>query len=307
MSATRADGMQDGRSPVPGVARLGWLLLMQPLVLRRWLEAWGFAGWVKWSALGKCAAAGDPVARALRRRSMALMGLWVPACGLVALGLVAVGGGEVAWSTVMIRWEIGLLVTLMAGALGSWVFALLFGGGYGSLVVVASALAGGWIEFGAKGVAFGMALTIAEVLRSGRLVRVGWMLLAAGTVASYHLLRGADDALLKAAAEGIGVLAAWSRLPLLMVEVPWMLALRVAQWVRPAAGPWLARWLPYRWDDLILVPLPGLRGFLVDVAGQDRALAEALIEEAGASMGQQGVAARAWAVLGQRRVLAGVG
>lgn len=304
MSATRAEGMRDGVPPVPGAAALGWLLLMRPLMLRRLLEAWGFAGFVTWSGLGQCAAAGDEVARALRRRWMAWLGVVVPWATLMALAMAAAVGVAVDWRMLVPRWLFCALVSVLFG----WLSSLMLGM-HRSALGVTVAFATGYTSLG----------VFADVVEAPALVRTGWELgigltLCGAVLALGRLPRrwvvsmaavggvvmwGSEMWHERSWVGGVLFVAVWLRLPLLVIEVPLMLALRVMQWRDPAAGPRLARWLPYRWDDLVLVPLPGLRGFLMALAARDRALAEVLIEEAAGSIGQQGVALRAWAALGR--------
>ena len=58
-----ADGARSGVPPVPGVLRLGWLLLMQPLKLHRLLLAWGLEGDPSLIKLWPRVISGDPAAR----------------------------------------------------------------------------------------------------------------------------------------------------------------------------------------------------------------------------------------------------
>lgn len=75
--------------------------------------------------------------------------------------------------------------------------------------------------------------------------------------------------------------------PFFFIEAPLTLALRFAQRLHPPGGPRLARALPFRWHHIINWPLPGLRGFLIDLADEDPDLARTLIDEAAESFGQQ--------------------
>lgn len=299
MVAADSEGSRAALPPVPGVIALGWLVLMKPLALRRMLEAWSFTGWVTWRALWQSRAAGDPVARELNRRGLLGLGIWVPVCTWVAMGLASMAGVEVTWSDLVSRLVPGFLTTLLLGFIASFGSAMAFGGIYGLLVVSGDAMGSDVIEAVGKGLAFGTACVVGVALYLRRAAPPLAVLALAGFIAAYVAWR--QDPVL-GAIEALALVVAALRLPFLVVEVGLMLALRVMQRVVPSAGPRLAVWLPFRWDDLIAVPLPGLRGFLVDLAAQDRGLAEALIDEAAVTIGQEGAALQARAALGGGRV-----
>ncbi len=86
--------------------------------------------------------------------------------------------------------------------------------------------------------------------------------------------------------------------------VMWRLS-RTARHKSGGAGK-LLRWLPYRWHDLIYLPLPGLRPFLVTVGLREPSLGQVLIAEAAATLGQKKPAREALIELEARSLERGI-
>ncbi len=68
-----------------------------------------------------------------------------------------------------------------------------------------------------------------------------------------------------------------------------MLVIRLIQRLDIKRGPDLCPWLPHRWSDMIYLPLPGLGGFIVDLARVDSDDAAQVLQETARSQGQRRV------------------
>jgi hypothetical protein len=186
----------------------------------------------------------------------------------IAVGFAAAAGMAVGVAA-------GMAVSVAAGMVGG----------------VAVGVAGGMV-YGAGFVAgFGRGYSAAVNVQLG--VAVGVAVGVAGGIAigvAVAIAGGAAIGIAGGAAASVGFGVAVSRLPLWLAEsfLTQCLALRMRR--RPDAAPRLASWLPLLHDDLIYVPLPGLRECLIEVAEADPALGKELLVRAAASPGQRHIA-----------------
>ena len=223
-----------GTPPLPGVARLGWLLFLQPLVLHKLFKAWGLDDDPSLIRLWPRIKARDPVVLGLLRRWATWVFVVTPALALALALTLHLFAFKIAW--------LGFFAAMVGGVAGGVAFG------------VAGGVAGGVALGVAGGVAVGVAFGVAV---------------------------------------GVAALLAFFRLPLWILEALAMLI--ISRWARVASevSPRLSRWLPFRYHDLIYLPLPGLRSFILQVASIDPRLALTLVVEAAASIGQKRPAAAA--------------
>ncbi len=132
-----ADVLHEGDvpPPVPGFWRLGWLLFMQPLTLRRLLAAWGLKdNGSLWALRGKLRR--DPVVRALVVR----LGGWPLMLMPVSLGVVV----DLQFLGLPINW-FGITVGLAVGIFAYVTVSIWIGIAEGSAIGFSGGVVGGVI------------------------------------------------------------------------------------------------------------------------------------------------------------------
>lgn len=287
---------RDRDSAAPSVQRLAYLVLAQPFTLRRWCHAYGLDR-DPWKLIGP-ARRGDAIARALLARHVLLL--------LAAMSLAAAGMARaLAWSGVPplpAGLTGGVAAVVVGGAMlvtagvrlvilgfGIWVMAGLVS--QLELMVVTSLaviLVVTVVDFLSHGMAAAMAETdIAEVARVRNTAGSAAWAAATLTALGCTLLGMGSVALSATGAVGI---AAGFRLPLWLVEA--LLTLWLARRIerRPDALRQLAVRFPFRYDQLIYLPLPGLVSCLLRVAERDAATGKELLALAATSTGQHRIA-----------------
>ena len=151
------------------------------------------------------------------------------------------------------------------------------------------------------GIIFGMAVSLGHARAQGlpdgmRLgVSFGIVNLIFGT-----LLHDVSQGLLVGLLMWFAVLVFTIRLPTWLLESGASILLSGLALRLPHHIPTLARFLPFRWHDLIYLPLPGLQTFILTAAEQHPALARILINEASVYQAQSSIAAHASAELQAR-------
>ena len=296
--------------PVPSVWRLGWLLFMQPTALYRMYRAWGLEGDPSLIRLWRSSRARSPVVRALMARYALLLLVVMPLATVLAVGGLTLAGvplepravaiGVVGFvvlgvvAAVVVAVARGMAFAVAMGVAGSMLFGIaLHEGSVPSLVSLL-------LVSGTLGVSLSTAFTVAA-MRDGKALGavgtiamsiVGSVLIGLGPCSvvfvipssgeSYTVVRVEDSVIVGAM---FGVMLC--RLPLWLAAALFtqLLAWRMRR--RPDAAGRLASWLPIRHDDLIYLPLPGLRVCLIQVAEVDPELGKELIALAAASIGQR--------------------
>jgi uncharacterized protein len=289
---------RDRDSAAPSVLRLAYLVIAQPFTLGRWCHARGLDR-DPWRLIGP-ARRGDAIARVLLARHAALV---VAAMALAALAMA----GSLAWFGVPLlpaglaggaaAMVVGSAMLVAAGSravilgFGIWVVAgLVFQLElvlYTSLV--ASFVVWGLVDVLSHGMAAAMAEgDIAEVARVRN--TAGSVALAAATIAALgSALLGMGSVALSVTGGVVGI-AAGLRLPLWLVEALFTLWLARRIERRPDAMRQLASRLPFRHDQLIYLPLPGLVSCLLRVAERDPATGKELLGLAATSPGRYRIA-----------------
>jgi hypothetical protein len=285
---------------VPSTARLAWLLFMQPIKLQHMLTTWGLVLDPSLWSLRLRWRSGDPHIRQLITRLFSLSLFWAPT---IAISAVFVSGvrplskyllGFAVGLTIWHAWSIGtglvrgiktsvnwlsmsiiifLFLKIDSGAEldSSPGLGLLAALAYGTTTEVAAI--GPWGASVARSIYLFMAV-------------MGLFLSLGGFLFSYR-----DSSLL--AILGLGMAASTARLHLYLFEA--LFVMRLALIARdPERGPRLVLRLPYRYDDLILFPLPGLQRVLIDLAEHSPNLARRLIDEASTTIAQKKPARRAF-------------
>lgn len=270
---------------VPGLARLAWLLFMQPVQLRDAIMRWGLdpmaSGWQLW----KTACAGNRYAAVLLRRLALLLGLGAPLAAVGVCTLSTLAGVPVQWSGV----TIGVAGGVVGGALGGVVDGATFGVALGVAFAVTGgvvfAVAGGVayaVAFGvALGVAVGGALGVRDSATYGREGGPALVVVPIGAfVAGAIVGRGA---FVSAVFFTVGVVSILR--PIWLAEGALTLLLSAAIKTQGSHILALARWLPPLHDDLIMFPLPGLHRCILAVAAADAAQGKKLLARAAVSPG----------------------
>ncbi len=276
---------------VPGFRHLGWLLFMQPFKFHATLRALQLDN--------------DPslwnLCRRRRHRDEAVQSLMLKLTGwlcgstpLLACGLTLVCQGfglPVSWP--LVAWAIVLAVGV--GALGAMVGGMAAGVAWG---VILGALGGvgfgtaGGIDAGSArfiaaavvgGATLGMALGVARGVASGR--ALGARSIIWGLLGGLAIGLAADP--LGGATFFAAFLTLHYRLPFFLVEIAVSSTLVLLLHLTKVRTSTLARFLPFRHDDLIYFPLPGLCAFIVKLADDEPVLAQALISEAFETLGQK--------------------
>jgi hypothetical protein len=193
--------------------------------------------------------------------------------GGVALGVVVGAAWNVLWG---VAWGVAWG---MAGSIaGSVAFSVAGGTAWG----VAGGTAWGVAWGAAFGVAWGVALGVAWSLAKGTVVSM-----ALGVALGVALWVAGSAAVGKEGGAALGVAggAASVLVTTHVLNLPLHYFISLASWLlarlSPRLSPKLWRFSPVRWDEVILLPLPGLAGLLVELYHADSTLGrEALVEVA---------------------------
>ncbi len=282
---------------VPGLARLTWILFMQPFKLHELYQAWGLNSNSSLVRLWPRMKARDPVVLALLRRCAMLHFVVMPMfTGTVAL-FFHVLGYHVDPSGVAAGVLVGILAGVLAGvAEGGVAASVALGVVLGVAFGVPRNVAGG-IAVGIMGIAGGVAGGVARDLVFGVARGVaGGVARGIAYGAALSMTTGLMFGVLVDPVYGVAVGMSCTvmvfRLPFYILEAAFTFLLGKLIRVFPREASRLASWLPHRHHDLIYFPLPGFQSFITQVGEEDPDLAWTLIAEAGVSTGQQGVARR---------------
>lgn len=275
--------------PVPGLARLTWMLFMQPIKLHGLYQAWGLEKDHPLLRLWSRIRAKDLIVRTLLRRYALLLFIAAPLITIVLAGLLHLVGFHVNPLGVALGVALGTAFGVASGVALSAVFGVIFGVIFGVAVgVVCGVTEGAGVVVGcavagaAGGVALAIALDLANGLANGVALPVGVLLgLTFGVAVGVAV--GAKEGVLVGTAPIILLL----RLPLYPFEAACSLLLSTLVRIRPQHARQLAGWLPYRHHDVIYQPLPGLRSFIVQVGRQDPEFGMELITETAETTSQR--------------------
>lgn len=314
--------------PVPGALRLAWLLFMQPLQLRRLFEAWGWERHPTFWPLLSRLSQGDRTARALVGRLMILLVLGAPLAVGLNGGILWLAGVPIDWSQFAFGLVIGgVFFGAPAGVIGGAVFGVAIGVAVGVAFGVAFGVTFGVIG----GVVLGMVLGVTVSVIGNVAVRVifgsfggvavrvvlasvgsliGLLVVGVGISVGFGVQKGMFGDLVGGMAFGAACCVAYClAVPrLITYPVEAVAAWRVSRAVQRESIDLekIARWLPYRWHDLIYLPLPGIRTFLVTAGVREPALGQKLIAEAAETIGQKKPAREALIELEARNLEEGV-
>ncbi len=285
----------DAAPPVPSVWRLGWFLFMQPLTLHRMEHAWGFCtpSLIKlWQGARK----GDLAARALMTRYGRMLLVVMPLAVALAASALTLAGVSIQSYGVLIGISVGValgvavgltvelaIVTMLSMSVNVTAsvalvvaFDIMFEEVFTTALALTASVLGGVAINAIKTDSTPFRLALPQMAYS---VGIGVALFGehgAGFVVALI----------------IACSVAFFRLPLWLMETVVMQLLVWRMQQRPDAARQLAFWLPFRHDDLICLPLPGLRAYLIQVAEVDPMLAKELIAHAAGSLGQRRIASR---------------
>lgn len=226
--------------------------------------------------------------------------LWVFPLTWLTVQTLAALGYPVDWFRVALSVAVGVAGGVAYGvAVGVAVGVVL-----GVAVGVALGVAGGV----ALGVAYGMASGMAVVAPLGVAggVALGVALGVVGGVRgsiTVDIAFGAAFGMAVGVAFGVAAVLTITHLPLLVLQAPLTLGLWAVARAAPGAGRRLWRLCPPRWDEVILLPLPGLEEFLMALVHTDSALGREALLAVAAHRYQNGAAYRAWSRLAQEEGL----
>lgn len=295
---------------VPGVWRLGWLLFMQPITLHNMQRAWGLDGDPPLIRFWRLARTATPAGRTLLGRYAFLLLVLMPAAAIAIAGVMAACGVALS-STGAIGVAggaaLGLMFSLTSGvaagvALGvaAGIGAVVVGGAGGAAVrdmltarvaiMTFCAILG--TAFGViDGVSYGNAGTPGFGLSARTTEGAVWCLvlgLVVGVMGG--VARGSVFDVGVGVAGGLAGAVGAFRVPFWIAELllTWWLAWRMRR--RPGAIHQLASRLPCLHDELIYVPLPGLRSCLIEIGEVDPKLGRMIINRAAISVGQHRIA-----------------
>jgi len=303
---------EDADDPLraPGVLRFGWMLFMQPFQLLALFKRWGIERDPSVFQVRRYQPQGSHPANSLAKLSFLWLIFIMPLTVALAAGLFRLARVPVDWAWVWV----GLTSAITVGCLTQMAIGVTFGAIVGTVFGVAGAMTMGVLgppgtHAGslAYGILFGAAAGFGmtpihsraagpEAGLAGRLLP--GLLLAAG-FGGLHLaqggifFRGVGSSVAVAAGAGISFLVMFLRLPIYVLEAIGTVMLLLLIRMRPARRKQVARHLPFRHDDLIHLPLPGLTSILTEVGRDDLALGSELIAEASASLAQKQAARRA--------------
>ncbi len=213
----------------------------------------------------------------------AIRDLWLQAAVAVVLWI------WLAPATLLLLEQMGIPVDwgrAIEGIARNVALGVAFGVAWGVALGVAGGVAGG-VALGvaggvAGGVAFGVALGVALGVAGG----------VAGGVALGVAL-GVAGGVALGVALGVASILATTHLPHIFFQLPLSLGSWWGGRVFPRALPALWRVCPVRWDDIILVPLPGLPGFLATLYRTYPTLGKEAIATVAAHPTQQRAAGKA--------------
>jgi uncharacterized protein len=282
------------------------MLLMQPVRLRRLFDAWGLERDPSLWRLRERLRARDPRVMALVGRLSVLLFVGMPIAAFAIAGLLHAGGVSIEWS--FVAFIVALIVAV--GVTGGVAFGVAVSVAVGVTGGVALGVALGVVEGGAAGgmvslMAGVMAASVMAGIVSGsvagavvsgvvRKITVAMAVIvvlgAAGGVAggvAFGVLVDVTSAVEVGMAGAMTSILILFRIPFFVAEALWTWGTSLAVRAHPSLATGLARWLPFRHHDLIYLPLPGLRPFLIDLADQNPTLAQALLDEAAESVAQK--------------------
>ena len=285
------------RSAVPTVARLIWLMFMQPGKLHTMSEEWGLHDDPSLWAIREL---DEPAIRPLVTRYAMLLFVVGPVVALVIGALLSL------WFP--IRWDslaLGIAAGVLFGAVFSTALGLAGGVAFGMALSSALGAAFGGVDGAALGLVFGGAMGLAGGgafgVRGGEPLRLpsgAVDSIVAGVVSGVVLgmVLGLTDGPVSGLVGSLSTIAMTLRLPVYLMEVTiigvlWQMT-RYPDWTLRAA-----RWLPYLHHELIRFPLPGLAQILYKIGLQDEDRARRLIAEGQSSNAQAGPATRAYLLL----------
>jgi hypothetical protein len=298
--------------PVPGVARLAWLLFMQPFVLKSLFQAWGYDRDPTWGSVILRRTGGDQNAEKLFRRFKFLLLGGIAILGLVIVQVFLSVGIPIPPLTPR---RIGIVLGLVYGCGLGLLFSLYLGIARGAALGFAGTIANSLFYVSLFGPAYGVVTGIALGIFAGS--SLGILLGAIGALSSrssinpaYGLIGGLAFGILGSIVTGIlggllglvfgakvglaiclstGLSFLLSLLHLFSfpAEVLVMAVLSVGARFLDFGFSRLSRFLPFLYHDLIYFPLPGLRPYLVKVGVERPELAQRLLSEALGSIAQK--------------------
>ena len=210
---------------------------------------------------------------------------WAPIVGWLSQAL----GFEFNWVHMLIRVAFGVA------------FGVTFGVTFGVAVGVAFGVALGV----AVGVAFGVAVDVAVGVAFG--VAFGVTFGVLGEVAfgvAFGVVGGVVFRVLGGVTVGVTIGVAWILTSLHLINLFLELPISLSSWLisklHPRSSRWLWRICPVRWDDVILLPLPGLPNLLATLVRQNAALGNLALQETSEHKFQYRAAFKARSLLAQQ-------
>lgn len=285
---------------LPGLWRFGWLLFMQPLKLHDMFRQWGLNADPSWWNLRHRMRAGEPVARGLLWRAAVWQFGLTPAAAVLFVMLFDAWHMPIQWGSVPFGVILGVVAGVVAGVVRGAAAGVAVGTAFGVAIgVVAGTGAGttgGTVGVAAVaavgGVALGVIVSVLVGMEFGGAVRPP-LGLALGVIVGVAfaavggMFLGAVGGVSAGAAFGVAVAFSVWRLPVYMFEASWTWILSFSTRGGLLSPIRAVRLLPYRHDDLVYLPLPGLAELLVHVGTHEPKLALSLIVEAAESLGQK--------------------
>ncbi len=286
---------------VPRLARLAWLLFMQPIHLHRLLAAWDLKGDPSLMNLWPRIKAREPVITKLLGRWVLLLFVCAPAFTLACAGGLSLLGFPLHRSGAAVGMMAGMMVGLAAcvvfdttrgvaacvvgGVAGCIAGGVVFGTALYGVFSVAVGAVIGMVFRVASGVVFGVARRVTTNVMFGLMVGV-----------TLGVITGIESGVVFGAMFGVKLFASTQVIlfGLLSYPLETFVSLLLSWWVRmaPEQSPRMARWLPFRHHDLIYLPLLGLDAFLLQAAETHPDVAKELLTETVASTGQNKIARR---------------
>ena len=285
----------------PGLLRLGKLLLFQPFHLRRLLEKWGFEADAKIRSYWQ--RRNEPQVRLFIRRSALWQFVIGPTFALAVSVALSLLGVSISSTGVIAGILSGVAFGMVIGGIESvaegTVFGVAFGvcGGVGAGVGVGDTGDGseGIIFFGAAfGVAVGTAFSAGASIVRGVPVVISRNITTAVTIgvvfgAGAGVILGAAVGVIVGTGISVAILISALGFYFWLGAAPTTLILRLLARVCQNTSQ-LSGALPHLHHDLLYLPLPGLRGFLLQLAEEDPERAETVIAYTATSVGQRRIA-----------------
>lgn len=287
--------------------RLAWLLFMQPLRLQGLFRAWGLGEKdPSLLELRPWTRTRDAFVVTLVRRLGAILFGLTPAVAALVIILATATGIPIDPSSVKIGVGLGLAFGVMysvamgvvGGVVGGVAGGVVAGVVSGLLSAASSSLAFDLVACVAAGVTGGVAMgsLVGVVVRSPIGASAGFvsgmigsLVIGAACGSAYSAVYMGGGSLVG----GFAFLAILSRVPALIISSVVCLVFRACTALRPSSAVILSRWLPFRHHELIFYPIPGLEQFLIRLGELNPELAQGILAESAASLGQKGVARRA--------------